>query len=353
MQRVILCGYYGQGNGGDEALLAALLQALPLGVEPLVLSGNPAETRDRYGVTAVQRMSRSAVWAALRSSDALIWGGGSLMQDATSWASPLYYAGLMRVARAMGLRTVAWAQGVGPLRRGWTRALARSTFGHCDGVTVRDRESAALLKEWQIKGVELGPDPVWALASEPVPEVAPGPKVAVALRSHPTLTAERRELLAAALDQFQTETGATIVLVPFQPIADGELARFFADRLGPERSQMISYTDPAKLKGLFRQMTLTIGMRLHALIMAAAEGSRCWGLSYDPKVRALLESVAAAGWDLEGGTGDRVLPSSPEAIAAAWLAAYKQPNPIAPDRLQHLRDRVQIHRLMLARALTR
>jgi polysaccharide pyruvyl transferase WcaK-like protein len=114
-------------------------------------------------------------------------------------------------------------------------------------------------------------------------------------------------------------------------------------------------------------MTLTIGMRLHALIMAAAEGSRCWGLSYDPKVRVLLESVGAPGWTLcdESIEGIEVntkvgatpqsslasLPTNPEAIAAAWLAAYEQPNPIAPAQVAQLRDRAQLHGLMLARVL--
>ena len=41
--QAVLCGYYGKGNGGDEALLATLLQMLPAHVTPLVLSGNPSE----------------------------------------------------------------------------------------------------------------------------------------------------------------------------------------------------------------------------------------------------------------------------------------------------------------------
>lgn len=351
VRRAILCGYYGQGNGGDEALLATLLQLLPPGVEPVVLSGNPAETRDRHGVTAVPRKSGRALWSALRSSDALIWGGGSLMQDATSWASPLYYAGLMIAARGLGLRRVAWAQGVGPLKRGWIRALTRSIFQRCHGVTVRDRASASLLKTWQVKGVEMAPDPVWVLESPPIAELAPGPKVAVALRSHHTLTPDRLDRLAAALDQFQRQTGALILLIPFQPIADGAVAQHLADRLGPTRSRIVSEADPVRLKGLFRQMDFTIGMRLHALIMAAAEGSRCWGLSYDPKVQGLLDAIGAPGWDLETTSGDRALPPTAAAIATAWLTAWQQPNPIAPDQIQALRDRAQVHRLMLARSL--
>ncbi|MBE9041768.1 polysaccharide pyruvyl transferase CsaB, partial [Oscillatoriales cyanobacterium LEGE 11467] len=86
--RAVLCGYYGMGNGGDEALLASLLQMLPPQVQPVVLSGNPKQTRDRYQVPTYPRKS-IASFQLLRESDVFIWGGGSLVQDATSALSPV------------------------------------------------------------------------------------------------------------------------------------------------------------------------------------------------------------------------------------------------------------------------
>src|SRR5689334_15311353 len=126
--RALLSGYYGKGNGGDEALLATLLQMLPSHVTPVVLSGNPKETSDRYGVESHNRMAFLPVLQALRSCDVFIWGGGSLIQDVTSSVSPFYYGGLMGLAQRMGLKTVAWAQGIGPLVRPQTRWLAKQNF---------------------------------------------------------------------------------------------------------------------------------------------------------------------------------------------------------------------------------
>jgi polysaccharide pyruvyl transferase WcaK-like protein len=105
--RAVLCGYYGMGNGGDEALLATLLQMLPASVTPVVFSGNPAETAQRYGVEAVPRKALGPVLKALRGADVLILGGGSLLQDATSLQNPLYYGGLLAIAQALGLKTLA------------------------------------------------------------------------------------------------------------------------------------------------------------------------------------------------------------------------------------------------------
>lgn len=76
MQRVICSGYYGKGNGGDEALLASLLQMLPPTVEPIILSGNPSQTQNHYQVEACDRMNGMEVFNALCRADALIWGGG-------------------------------------------------------------------------------------------------------------------------------------------------------------------------------------------------------------------------------------------------------------------------------------
>ena len=223
--RAILCGYYGKGNGGDEALLASLLQMLPDGVTPIVLSGNPVETNQRYGVAARDRMNAFQVLEALRTSDALIWGGGSLIQDATSIASPFYYGGLMGLAQRMGLKTVAWAQGIGPLKREITRKLSQRCFAGCTGVSVRDKGSATLLADWQIP-FTLAPDPVWALENSPVSGLwdLPAPRVAVCLRAHPTLTPARLSNLTKALVDFQKATRTLILLLPFQASHDLEIA---------------------------------------------------------------------------------------------------------------------------------
>jgi polysaccharide pyruvyl transferase WcaK-like protein len=79
--RALLSGYYGKGNGGNEALLATLLQMLPPHVTPVVLFGNPKMTHDRYSVESYNRMAIVPVLQALASCDMFISGGGSLIQD--------------------------------------------------------------------------------------------------------------------------------------------------------------------------------------------------------------------------------------------------------------------------------
>jgi polysaccharide pyruvyl transferase CsaB len=318
---------------------------LPSDVTPVVLSGNPEETSRRYGVESYHRMKLLPVLKALNSCDALIWGGGSLMQDVTSSVSPLYYGGLMALAQMRGLKTIAWAQGIGPLLRPQTRWLARRNFAGCTKISVRDRASAALLSDWRISSL-LAPDPVWALQSKPVPGLAdlPAPRIAVTLRNHPLLTPSRLQNLTRALVDLQKATQAFILLLPFQKSEDLGIAKAIQPQLA-DFSQILCLEDPQLLKGVFRGVEMAIGMRLHSLIMAASEGCRCFALSYDPKVNRLMEDLQIPGWDLKD------LPENANIISTAWLEYYANGEALSSDQIHSLVDRALMHKELLQEAL--
>jgi polysaccharide pyruvyl transferase CsaB len=343
--RVLLSGYYGKGNGGDEALLATLLQMLPSDVTAVVLSGNPEETHRHYGVECYNRMAVLSVLKALRSCDAFVWGGGSLIQDVTSTISPFYYGGLMALAQVMGLKTVAWGQGIGPLLHYPTRFLAHRNFAGCTHVSVRDRSSSALLSNWSIPHI-IAPDPVWALESKPVPELVdlPKPRIAVTLRNHPQLTENRLANLTQALVNLQKETQSFILLLPFQKSEDLGIAEKIHTQL-KDVSRVICSEDPQILKGVFRGVEMSIGMRLHSLIMAASEGSRCFALSYDPKVNRLMEDLDIPGWDLKD------LPDDVDLISKTWINYYDNGASLSPEKIQSLVDKAFLHRDLLKEAL--
>ena len=343
--RALLSGYYGLGNGGDEALLATLLQMLPSSVTPVVLSGNLHQTQKRYGVEVYERKSLLQVTQALRSCDALIWGGGSLIQDATSALNPFYYGTIMAIAQKMGLKTVAWAQGIGPLKRPITRWLAQKTFAGCTQVSVRDRVSASLLANWEISHI-LAPDPVWALQSQPLSGLSdlPAPRVAVTLRHHPQLTPDRLNNLTRALVDFQKATQTFILLLPFQKNKDLSIAESIKAQL-TDASKIICVEEPQILKGIFRGVEMAIGMRLHSLIMAAAEQCRCFAISYDPKINRLMEDLDIPGWNLTS------LPDDPNLMNKAWIEHYANGEALSQDRLQFIVDRALIHREILSQSL--
>lgn len=146
MLRIAVSGYYGFKNAGDDAILMALtstLRALAPGAEITVFSNSPEETRELYGVRAVNRWNPfGIVWALLRS-DLLISGGGGLLQDVTGGGvrSICYYLVVVLLALAAGKPVVYYAQGVGPVRSRFGRWLTRVVSNRADLITVRDQAS--------------------------------------------------------------------------------------------------------------------------------------------------------------------------------------------------------------------
>src|SRR5690606_19537470 len=142
--RVAISGYYGFKNSGDEAVLKSILAALEaegeaqgVRIEPVVLSIDPAQTAAMHGVEAAHRMQPGELFRTLRGCDALISGGGSLLQDATSAKTIPYYTGVIRLAQLLGKPTYIYAQGIGPVQRGWLHPLIRGAMNRSRYISVR------------------------------------------------------------------------------------------------------------------------------------------------------------------------------------------------------------------------
>ena len=104
---VVICGAYGRGNAGDDAILEAILQEMR-SIDPdmpiTVLSKDPRSTRLTYRVRAVHRSNFLAWHAAMWNSRLYINGGGSLIQDVTSRRSLWFYLANIRAAKRAGNR---------------------------------------------------------------------------------------------------------------------------------------------------------------------------------------------------------------------------------------------------------
>ncbi|MDG0794512.1 polysaccharide pyruvyl transferase family protein [Cohnella ginsengisoli] len=181
--RLVLSGYYGFRNSGDEAVLLSILNALEQAgedqgvfVEPIVLSGDPAWTARQYGVWSVPRMKLREVREAIAASDGVISGGGSLLQDATGLGSIPYYLGILEMARWARKPTFVYAQGIGPVKRRMFGPFIARAMRKASYVSVRDAESAALLAGFGVPEdrVAVVPDPVMGL---PLPPSAGGAEV--------------------------------------------------------------------------------------------------------------------------------------------------------------------------------
>ncbi|HKL12509.1 MAG TPA: polysaccharide pyruvyl transferase family protein, partial [Halanaerobiales bacterium] len=116
MKRILLSGYFGFNNLGDEAILASMIDMIREETEDIkliVLTNKPEETKVKYNTETIYRYDIFKIAAKMRQSDIFISGGGSLLQDVTSLRSVPYYLGLIWLAQFFNLKTVFFAQGVG------------------------------------------------------------------------------------------------------------------------------------------------------------------------------------------------------------------------------------------------
>ncbi|HEY3332957.1 MAG TPA: polysaccharide pyruvyl transferase CsaB [Capsulimonadaceae bacterium] len=339
MKRIVLSGYYGFDNAGDEAVLAGLVRALrtraassELAIEALSIA--PDATRTAHGIDSAHRMQLGSVMRSLASADLVASGGGSLLQDSTSRHSIFYYLAIVRIAQMLGKKTMFVAQGIGPLNLQRSRKLTASVANRLDAITVRDDASAALLRAIGCTRppIEVTADPALLLGS-PTPVLGRS-GVGVALREWQGETAQLAGDLALAYRT--TLAGAPIIDMPMMRGADEAANAAFINAAGGEARR-----GNGELADLLQQaagVEMVLGMRLHALIFAAASGTPSVALSYDPKVAAFMAQTGQqdAVYDIAS--------RNPEALRAMVAKVWSERGARAAAlaaRLPALRTRAQ------------
>ena len=120
MRKILLSGYYGYNNAGDEAILKSIIQnikSIDNTANITVLSDNIEFTKSKYGINAVKRFNVIHIIKSLLSCDILISGGGTLFQDKTSTRSLIYYTSIINLAKFFGKKVMIYANGIGPLKK--------------------------------------------------------------------------------------------------------------------------------------------------------------------------------------------------------------------------------------------
>lgn len=302
MAKVVISGYYGFGNTGDEAILAAVIQALRSQnqrIELVVLSANPVQTAADYQVKSVSRTSLSQIAAELKNAQLFISGGGGLLQDVTSSRTIPYYLTLVYLAKLLGVPTAFYAQGIGPIKGNFGKFLTSWVGKQVDLITLRDEKSLKELLELGIDSqkVVVTADPVLGLSPEGNGEellekegvdLNWRPIVGISLRPWP---GEYQQAVIEAADYMAKEWQAQIVFLPFHLPGDWEVSQEAAKRMKSPSVVLSGKYLPPHYLALLGQVDLLLGMRLHSLIFAARMGVPLVGISYDPKIDRFLEGA--------------------------------------------------------------
>lgn len=303
---VIICGAYGMGNSGDDAILEAIVGAIRRIDEfmPITaLSRNPRETSVRFGIASLHTFDVLRFRRVMKGTKLYLSGGGSLIQNVTSRRSLWYYLYTISAAGRLGNRVMMYGCGIGPIvDRRDEKILRRVLNKNVDIITLRETYS---LTELQRLGVTepktlVSSDPALTLPAAPEDRVDEfmrrfglnpgGSYVCFSVRSWQGFE-QKAPVFAAAADYAAEKFGVTPVFMLINHREDEGATELVRGLMRRESVVVDGLNDSAISIGVLSRMSAMISMRLHGLIFAAGAGVPLVGVSYDPKVTAFLDAV--------------------------------------------------------------
>ncbi len=306
MADILISGYHGFANSGDEALLFAILNTLRKKKPELdftVLSKKPEETSAVYNVNSISRYNPFKIRREMKKSRMLLFGGGSLLQDVTSSKSILYYLAIIRLAQKCGMKTMLYANGIGPITKKRNRSLAAKVLNKVDFITLRDDKSDEELKSLGVTKPEIiiTADPAFTIDTDNkasgrfftnIAGVPAGTKLCiVSIREWKNKSPYFCSDLAKLCDYMVESHSIYPLFIPMQYPEDTEISRKVMALMKKPSYIINRELSVPEVFSVLSEAEILIGMRLHSLIYATTLAIPAMPICYDPKISAFMESL--------------------------------------------------------------
>lgn len=328
----IICGAYGHGNAGDDAILKSIIQSVQQLDDTMpitVLAKNTQSIKKRYRVNSIYTFNIPKMFSAMRKSQLYINGGGTLIQNATSWRSLWYYLFTLRLAKMLGNKVDMYGCGIGPVTGAKNIHLVKRVLDRSvDTITLREQDSMGELESFGVKQPEI------LLSSDPALVLAPSSPVDVdAYCKRNGLEEGKRYIcfmlrtwygfddkaaaFAACADQAYEKYGLIPVFLSLNIFHDSKAAQKVAQQMKAPYHILDEWAEPELLIGLLGRMEVVVSMRLHGLIFSSLSGVPLVGVSYDPKIGSFLKYLDAGSCiALEDVTENNLNEAVDQAVAA-------------------------------------
>ena len=284
---ILLTGYFGFGNFGDEVIFAVLKKYFErYGLNVYSLVKHPEKKKE------FNRSSIRDIVKAVKLSDIVVNGGGGLLQDKTSAKSLFYYLFVLFIAQRFHKRTICFAQGIGPIKRKISSFALRFILNRTDFITVRDSYSKEVLTKSGVVDRNLNVTSDVAFLFDKEEEISLPLKEFIIYAPGSALSMPDIKTLIDIGKFIRDKSGIPLLLIPFYPARDGNVVMKVSEALDtqiiiPKRIEQYLY--------IIRKSSFVVGMRYHSLLFSILKSKAFVGLSYDPKVNALMEEVGIKG----------------------------------------------------------
>ena len=264
---VVLCGYYGFGNIGDEALLQAALERAKREFPNARIAVIFHSDGERFGIRCIARKNVREVLNVIKKCKYFVFGGGTLLQDSTSRRSLLYYASLLSLAKKGGAKCCLWGNGIGEPRRKKSEKMIADALMGCEYIGLRDARSVDIAKRLLGEDSRIvferdlaEAEQTFFLSGEKREEVLPdGQFVIVALKG------KRCPMELDECIKREKEKGRSLVFVAMFPSQDLKISRKYCKKYSGILKSDIDFSD---LVCIARNSAGVYSMRLHALVAA-------------------------------------------------------------------------------------
>lgn len=287
---VLIIGYYGSHNIGDEVLLEATIKLLNTVYDSpkiTAITYNVQDTIQKRKIDGVSRNKFFQILKAIRNSDVVVGGGGSMLQNITSNRSLVYYLTILWISKLMGKKVALLGNGIGPLRTSFSQSITKYVLKTLDAIVLRDIDSYNLLKTFDLKNIYLGNDLVFTM-NQDIKLAKTDRKILINLRKWHYDDSFIQTMIGFI--EYLIKGGFNVTLIPFQVGNDDLLLMDIYNKINLPG---LSYFDSTEYDDMIKEISsseLFISMRLHGLIFSSICDTPFIGLSYDPKVTVFSEN---------------------------------------------------------------
>ncbi len=329
--RIVMSGYFGFDNSGDDAILKAIVKDLreyDPSVRIKVLSKDPYKTEQLCPVISANRFKLREVIDAVKESDLVISGGGSLLQDVTSTRSLLYYLALMKLAMLLRKPVMIYANGIGPINKAFNRNITRWILDRVDLITLRDKGSLDFVRSIGVKNDKI------LVTADPVFTLNPSDRNRIMEIFEAEGIDHSKPLIGISVRGWRNEEGIVsavaegarrlidnksvgVIMIPMHYPEDLGISKRISELTGSGNCWTLKGKySVEEIMGVIRETEMMAAMRLHSLIYAATQGVPVAGLVYDPKVKGFLDEMDLDHYlDVENITADGFY----DLVSEVWL----------------------------------
>lgn len=331
MTNILIAGYYGLNNIGDEAILSGMISSLNKYIDDAqfsVITNDPFETKKIHNVIPVKQSFKEGIpkfaincvlkkelyniFRQIDNCDIFILGGGSLLQDLRIYYLP-FLLSMVSYAQKKGKKTVVYGIGAGPIDTALGKRLCHKILGSADLVTVRDSMSKTVLDRCDLQNVIKTADPAFGMdiskdllcssgTSDEYPKVG---FFSTTLynwlqdsdkhRNHAATAdalAKRRKIISELYSDIIMMYNKDLSFIPTVKLDEIGYHQIKNSMHGSGDISVVGYSnDLSRTMSLLYKSDLLIGMRLHSLILASIMGVPIVPISYSGKVKSYLELI--------------------------------------------------------------